>query len=116
MESHELHGALLVNKPKDYLSFDIIRLLRNPLQKKFKIGHSGTLDPFATGLLMIFFGKATKLAHYFLKASKKYEGTIRFGEATPSGDHTLSPHLFSNQIPTSLKEIQLAAHQMTLQP
>lgn len=74
-----------VDKPKDWTSFDVIRRLRRVLGIR-KIGHAGTLDPMATGLLIILAGRATKLMNRFMMLDKEYEGIIRLGEVTPSFD------------------------------
>lgn len=76
---------LLVDKPKGWSSFDVIRRLRriSPIRK---IGHAGTLDPMATGLLICLSGKATKLMNHFLGHDKEYTATIRLGQTTASFD------------------------------
>ena len=77
--------VLLVDKPGGLSSFDVIRRLRRiaPLRK---IGHAGTLDPMATGLLICLAGRATKLMESFMGEDKVYTGTVRLGEVTPSYD------------------------------
>ncbi len=82
---------LLVNKPLRWTSFDVVNKLRYALKKrlnlkKIKVGHSGTLDPLATGLLLIATGKFTKKLEDLTGLPKQYEGTIKFGESTPSYD------------------------------
>lgn len=72
-----MNGIYLIDKPSGITSFDCIRCLRKILNTK-KIGHAGTLDPFATGLLVILVGKATKLSDYLLSLDKVYEGVIFF--------------------------------------
>ena len=76
---------LLIDKAQGDTSFDVIRQLRrfSPIRK---IGHAGTLDPMATGLLICLSGRATKLMNHFLGQSKVYVGTIRLGQTTPSWD------------------------------
>jgi tRNA pseudouridine55 synthase len=81
-------AALLVDKPQGWTSFDVIRKLRRILGVK-KIGHAGTLDPMATGLLICLVGKATKTMEHFLGLPKTYTGTLRLGEETPSYDADL---------------------------
>ena len=77
--------VLPIDKPGGITSFDVIRKLRriSPIRK---IGHAGTLDPMATGLLICLSGKATKLMNHFMEQRKIYTGTIRLGESTPSYD------------------------------
>ena len=84
-------ALLLVDKPQGYTSFDVVNKLRYRLRKltgvkKIKVGHSGTLDPMATGLLLIATGKFTKQLTELTGLPKQYTGTIRFGESTPSYD------------------------------
>lgn len=77
--------ALLIDKPRGWSSFDVIRKLRR-LTRVRKIGHAGTLDPMATGLLICLFGRATKQMTTFMGLEKEYEGTLRLGQVTPSYD------------------------------
>jgi tRNA pseudouridine55 synthase len=77
--------VLPVDKPKGWTSFDAIRRLRRILGVR-KVGHAGTLDPMATGLLILLIGRATKLMNRFMTLDKEYEGTIRLGETTASFD------------------------------
>ncbi|HCS20001.1 MAG TPA: tRNA pseudouridine(55) synthase TruB [Bacteroidetes bacterium] len=76
---------LLIDKPKDWTSFDVVAKVRNAIKIK-KVGHAGTLDPMATGLLILCTGKWTKRIDSFMAEEKEYEGTIRFGATTPSYD------------------------------
>lgn len=77
--------VLLINKPYDWTSFDVVGKLRNILKIK-KIGHAGTLDPLATGLLIICTGKMTKQIESFMGMEKEYTGTFVIGQTTPSYD------------------------------
>ncbi len=83
--AQELEGVLLVDKPRDHTSHDVVARLRGKLRMK-RIGHAGTLDPMATGLLVILLGKATKLSQYLVAVDKEYEGTIELGKITDSQD------------------------------
>ena len=83
--------TFLVNKPKDWTSFDVVNKLRFCIRKKLgvkkiKVGHAGTLDPMATGLLIICTGKFTKKLAAFQGLPKSYSGTITIGATTPSYD------------------------------
>ncbi len=80
-------GILLIDKPKDRTSFSVVAQIRRITGIK-KVGHTGTLDPFATGLLPICIGKATKLVDKLLLDSKTYKVKMRFGEQTDTGDNT----------------------------
>ncbi len=76
---------LLLDKPLDWTSFDVVKKVRNTLRVK-KVGHAGTLDPLATGLLILCTGKYTKRIDEIQGQEKEYTGTIRLGEVTPSYD------------------------------
>lgn len=78
-------GALLIDKPSGITSHDVVAEVRRRLRIK-KVGHCGTLDPNATGLLILVLGKATKLSEKLMGADKSYEGSIKFGETTNSYD------------------------------
>ena len=78
-------GVLLVNKTAGPTSHDVVDSIRKRFRFK-KVGHGGTLDPQATGLLIILLGKATKLSSHFLGSDKTYEGRVRFGISTDSHD------------------------------
>src|SRR5438270_8736452 len=78
-------GALLVDKPSGPTSHDVVDAIRRRFGIK-KVGHCGTLDPAATGLLIIVLGRGTKLSEKLMSDDKVYEGTIKFGETTDSYD------------------------------
>ncbi len=83
--------VLFINKPYEWTSFDVVGKIRYLLKhilgiKKIKVGHSGTLDPLATGLLIICTGKATKRIEEFLNLNKVYSGSMCLGAVTPSYD------------------------------
>jgi tRNA pseudouridine55 synthase len=84
-----LDGVLLIDKPPDLTSHDVVARVRHALQPYVKkVGHAGTLDPFATGLLLVVVGKATKIARFFVDLPKEYECTLQLGVASDSGDLT----------------------------
>ncbi len=85
MNPYESGAVLLLNKPYDWTSFDVVRKLRNAMKIK-KVGHAGTLDPLATGLLILCTGKFTKRINEFMQREKEYTGTIILGAATPTYD------------------------------
>ena len=80
-----IDGILIVDKPEGLTSHDVVARLRRILKTK-RIGHTGTLDPFATGVLVMLVGKATRLAQFLDKDKKEYLATIRFGFETDTGD------------------------------
>ena len=83
----DLEGILVVDKPSDWTSHDVVKKTKKVLHG-IKVGHTGTLDPFATGVLVLLIGKATKLAKYFEKDYKSYQAEITFGSATDTYDCT----------------------------
>lgn len=85
MEGQQLDRVLLINKPYEWTSFDVVNKLRYKLKMK-KIGHAGTLDPLATGLLIICTGKMTKRIDEFMGLEKEYTGKFVIGQTTPSFD------------------------------
>ena len=82
-------GVLLIDKPVGPTSHDVVARVRRQLRPAVKkVGHAGTLDPFATGLLVVLVGRATKLARFFVDLPKEYVCTVRFGVRSDSGDLT----------------------------
>lgn len=88
MASFDFHAGevLLIDKPKDWTSFDVVKKVRNSIKGKIKIGHAGTLDPLATGLLILCTGKKTKEIEQYQAQEKEYTGTLKFGARTASYD------------------------------
>ena len=80
-------GILIIDKPAGITSHDVVARCRRILKTK-RIGHTGTLDPFATGVMVVLVGKATRLAQFLDKDAKEYEATVRFGFETDTGDRT----------------------------
>src|SRR5216117_3551155 len=78
-------GALLIDKPVGPTSHDVVDAIRQRFKIK-KVGHCGTLDPNATGLLILVLGRGTRLSEKLMSADKVYEGAIRLGETTASYD------------------------------
>jgi tRNA pseudouridine55 synthase len=81
-----MNGILLIDKPEGMTSAEVVRRVKRAVG--VKVGHLGTLDPFATGLLPLCLGEATKIAQFLAVADKRYEGIIRLGSATDTGDRT----------------------------
>jgi tRNA pseudouridine55 synthase len=77
-------GALLVDKPAGVTSHDVVARIRS--ERGAKVGHAGTLDPFATGLLLVLLGRATRLQRYLLPLAKRYRATARLGWRSTTGD------------------------------
>lgn len=82
--------VILVDKPKEWTSFDVVGKIRSELRnrtgQKVKVGHAGTLDPLATGLLIVLVGTATKNQNQFMKLDKIYEVTAKLGQTSSTGD------------------------------
>lgn len=103
---------LLIDKPAEWTSFDVVAKIRGgiraeyrargekPTKKQLRVGHAGTLDPFATGLLIILKGDACKKAGEFLKLDKVYEATFRLGQVSTTGDPEGEIANVSDRIPT----------------
>ncbi len=116
-----MNGALLIDKPAGVTSFGVVDQIKTELvragfaakKRDVRIGHGGTLDPFATGLLVVFLGKACRAARYFLGGTKSYEGTIVFGHETDTGDGTGTTGATTDKRPESLERLCAIARQMT---
>jgi tRNA pseudouridine55 synthase len=80
-----MDGLLIVDKPAGPTSHDVVARFRRALQEK-RIGHTGTLDPMATGVMLLVIGKATRLAKFLSGCDKSYEAVVRFGFATDTAD------------------------------
>lgn len=101
---------LLIDKPLDWTSFDVVKKVRNTIRVK-KVGHAGTLDPLASGLLILCTGKYTKRIDEIQAQEKEYTGSIRMGEITPSYDRETEvtetcdiSHLTADQINAAAQE------------
>jgi tRNA pseudouridine55 synthase len=81
----EFDGILLVDKPTDHTSHDVVARMRRKFGMK-RIGHAGTLDPMATGLLIMLVGKATAVSQYLMSMDKEYTGTVKLGAVTNTQD------------------------------
>jgi tRNA pseudouridine55 synthase len=104
--------VILVNKPLHWTSFDVVRKLKYKL-KVPKVGHAGTLDPLATGLLIVCTGKMTKSIDEFQGQEKEYVGTFRIGQTTPSYDLETQP---TDPLPfehLSIGDLEVAAAKLT---
>jgi len=103
---------LLINKPLQWTSFDVIRKIRNLIKIK-KVGHAGTLDPLATGLLIVCTGKFTKKINEYMAQEKEYIGTITLGATTPTYDLESEPVNFKSFGNISEEKIKNAAKKFT---
>ena len=98
MQKNIFNGWLLVNKPAGITSADVVRVLKKKMNPT-KIGHAGTLDPDATGLMPLALGEATKAIPYLLKSKKKYEATFLYGAKTDTDDASGNTLKASSYIP-----------------
>src|SRR5690606_18705851 len=83
--SGSAHGVLVIDKPKGMTSHDVVSRVRRAFGTR-RVGHAGTLDPMATGVLVLLLGEATKLSSVLTRAEKAYEARVQFGTSTSSGD------------------------------
>src|SRR5881397_1180385 len=82
-----MDGALIIDKPAGMTSHDVVAQVRKIISQR-RVGHTGTLDPFATGVLVVLVGRATRLAQFLSGAQKEYDAVIRLGYSTDTGDVT----------------------------
>ncbi len=82
-----MNGVVIIDKSAGWTSHDVVARVRRVLRER-RVGHTGTLDPFATGVLVVLVGRATRLAQFLAGAEKEYEALVRFGYATETGDLT----------------------------
>lgn len=98
-KGNNVNGWLIIDKPQGMGSTQVVSITRRLFNAQ-KNGHAGTLDPFATGVLPIAFGEATKLIDFVMNGNKEYEFTIRFGYETDTGDYTGEKTISSPNLPT----------------
>src|SRR5499426_35588 len=94
-----MDGVLVVDKPEGLTSHDVVAAARRLLHER-RIGHTGTLDPLATGVLPLACGRATRLVRFFVSSDKDYEATVRFGMSTDTYDITGTVTGRSGRVPT----------------
>ena len=104
--------VLLINKPLEWTSFDVVRKIRNTIKIK-KVGHAGTLDPLATGLLILCTGKFTKRINEYMAQEKEYTGTFTLGATTPSYDLESEPQDLKDYSSVTPEQLQAIAQQFT---
>jgi tRNA pseudouridine55 synthase len=103
-KSDQISGLLNIDKPKGITSHDVVNRLRNVVQQR-KVGHAGTLDPMATGVLLVCLGQATRLIEYLVAGHKQYRATIRFGITTDTLD--ADGEVTAEKDPSGLSESRL---------
>lgn len=107
-----MDGVLIINKPAGMTSHDVVARVRRITGER-SIGHLGTLDPMATGVLPLVLGRYTRLAQFYQEADKRYEGEIRFGWATDTYDADGEPAGPEQPVQVTLEEIRSAATRFT---
>ena len=116
-----MNGILLIDKPSGWTSFDVVGKVRSIItksalnethRKRFPVGHTGTLDPLATGLLVLLLGKDTKQAPALTKLDKTYEVTMTLGQTSTTGDDEGEKRAVSARQPTD-EEVSAALQQVT---
>jgi tRNA pseudouridine55 synthase len=105
MHVFERGQVLLIDKPLDWTSFDVVRKLRRLVRTK-KVGHAGTLDPLATGLLILCTGKFTKRINDYMRQEKEYTGTVTLGAFTPTYDLESEPVSFGDYSGLTLLQVR----------
>ncbi|MCD8283171.1 MAG: tRNA pseudouridine(55) synthase TruB [Opitutae bacterium] len=103
----DFNGILLIDKPQEWTSHDVVAKMRGILHTR-RIGHAGTLDPLATGLLVVLVGSACKASQYLMSQEKAYEGTLRLGVVTNSQDAD-GEIVATNPVPADLTSEKIAA-------
>ncbi|SIT05689.1 tRNA pseudouridine(55) synthase TruB [Belliella pelovolcani] len=113
MQEKEPYGEVfLINKPLEWTSFDVVKKVRNVLKIK-KVGHAGTLDPLATGLLIVCAGKKTKSIETYMGQEKEYIGTFVLGKTTESFDREKEVIAVADPSHLTLDQVKAAAVQLT---
>ncbi|HJS55074.1 MAG TPA: tRNA pseudouridine(55) synthase TruB [Chitinophagaceae bacterium] len=112
MNSFEEGQVLLIDKPLEWTSFDVVRKIRNLVRLK-KVGHAGTLDPLATGLLIVCTGKFTKKINEYMAQEKEYTGSFTLGSTTPTYDLESEPENFKDTRFITEEKILNATKQFT---
>ena len=104
--------VLLINKPLEWTSFDVVRKIRSAIKIK-KVGHAGTLDPLATGMLILCTGKFTKRINEYMAQEKEYTGTFTLGATTPTYDLESEPQDLKDYSSVTPEQLQAIAQQFT---
>jgi tRNA pseudouridine55 synthase len=112
MQQESYGEVFLINKPLEWTSFDVVKKVRNALQIK-KVGHAGTLDPLATGLLIVCAGKMTKQIEGFMGQEKEYTGTFVLGATTESFDLEKPVIPVADPTAITLEQVKTAVEQLS---
>ena len=102
-----MDGVIVIDKPEGWTSHDVVNKVRRIAQTK-KVGHLGTLDPIATGVLPLVIERATRLAQFYTRSDKIYEGVVRFGWSTASYDRAGEPTSEKVEVHLTAEELEAA--------
>ena len=108
MQQEQLHGVIVIDKPAGLTSARVVDRVKRLLPRGTKIGHAGTLDPFATGVLVLLIGKATKLCETMMDQPKAYEATAKLGATTETDDSESPEHVTPNVHPPERAAVDAA--------
>jgi len=100
-----LDGVIVIDKPEDWTSHDVVNKVRRIVKTK-RVGHLGTLDPLATGVLPLVIERATRLAQFYTRSDKIYEGLVRFGWSTTTYDRTGEPTSYQREVTIDPGELE----------
>lgn len=109
LENPTMNGVLIIDKPAGLTSHDVVSRVRRILQQR-SVGHLGTLDPLATGVLPLVLGNMTRLAQFYIASEKTYEGVVRFGFATDTYDSDGEPIGSPQPVALTLEQARELAH------
>src|SRR6476646_2434092 len=109
-EDRSLDGVIVVDKPEGWTSHDVVGKMRR-IAKTKRVGHLGTLDPIATGVLPVVIEKATRLAQFYTRSDKIYEGVVRFGWSTNTYDRAGEPTSEKTEAQPAAEEIEARMQQ-----
>src|SRR2546423_8351976 len=103
-----MEGILVLDKPAGISSARVVAQVKRLLPRGTKIGHAGTLDPFANGVLLLLIGKATKLCERLMDSPKQYEATVKLGATTPTDDLESTEQLHAVSVIPTIEQIDAA--------
>src|ERR1700754_289628 len=101
-----LDGVINLDKPPGSSSARLVNQVKRLLPRGTKIGHAGTLDPFATGVLLLLIGKATKLCERLMDEPKQYEATVKLGATTPTDDPESQETVTDGVVPVAIEAVR----------
>ena len=100
-----MDGVIVIDKPEGWTSHDVVNKVRR-IAKTKKVGHLGTLDPMATGVLPLVIERATRLAQFYTRSDKVYDGVVRFGWSTTTYDREGEPTSYQREVTLDREELE----------